>query len=591
MIDYKPLKIQSFVAVLFLTETPSDAPTSTVVHSDRAEEWVALGHGSVRLWFRPRQLPARDDVVSAAKPRILLLGDDAEWTAARGLTSLVNATPVGYDDSANSLTLYTSIVGLPPVFLHKDCRRVVLASDLCSLASVSGVRLELSPTGVVDLGRIGQPLGHRTLFKNTTLLPAGSKVLVSRERGIAVERAWRLPGASPVDWKTFLNRQIDAFTDSVRRMEVTSSVLSLTAGLDTRTVFTTLADQNRLVPAVTMSGVNRSLDARAAARLCRAYGVSHSLVTIGDRFARGLADYVQETSRLSGGLAGLRKAPEGYLYHQLGGSFDARISGNLGNQVGRGGTEGVSTRRAELGILSPALRDASTEAGHWLLRQLYGSGMSAIEFILQQEIPFSSVGNFSIGNHFAVQKSPYADRALVETLSMRPVGGSAPSGSLIKMRLRDLKHRFFGEPESTSFQRSLLQRLGGFAAAYPINYGWRATGGVSPAGLLWGAATFAGMAVQKWRLDDGPLSSTIERIGLATLHDFRRSARWLRQDLRELTLDTLSSRQVLEAGIFDADVLEKVTAEHFGGREDHHETVAFALDVALAHRIFCSKRT
>ena len=242
------------------------------------------------------------------------------------------------------------------------------------------------------------------------------------------------------------------------RMEVTSSVLSLTAGLDTRTVFTTLADQNRLVPAVTMSGVNRSLDARAAARLCRAYGVSHSLVTIGDRFARGLADYVQEASRLSGGLASLRQAPEVYLYHQLGGSFDARISGNLGNQVGRGGTEGVSTRRAELGILSPALRDASTEAGHWLLRQLYGSGMSAIEFILQQEIPFSSVGNFSIGNHFAVQKSPYADRALVETLSMRPVGGSAPSGSLIKMRLRDLKHRFFGEPESTSFQRSLLQR-------------------------------------------------------------------------------------------------------------------------------------
>src|SRR5205823_5112178 len=191
------------------------------------------------------------------------------------------------------------------------------------------------------------------------------------------------------------------------------------------------------------SGVNRPLDARAAARLCRAYGVSHSLVTIGDRFARGLADYVQEASRLSGGLASLRQAPEVYLYHQLGGSFDARISGNLGNQVGRGGTEGVSTRRAELGILSPALRAAST------------------------------------------------------------VGGSAPSGSLIKMRLRDLKHRFFGEPESTSFQRSLLQRLGGFAAAYPINYGWRATGGVSPAGLLWGAATFAGMAVQKWRLDDG----------------------------------------------------------------------------------------
>src|SRR5438477_11683013 len=100
MIDYKPLKIQSFVAVLFLTETPSDAPTSTVVHSDRAEEWVALGHGSVRLWFRPRQLPARDDLVSAATSRILLLGGAAEWTAARCLTCRVYATPGGSGDSA-----------------------------------------------------------------------------------------------------------------------------------------------------------------------------------------------------------------------------------------------------------------------------------------------------------------------------------------------------------------------------------------------------------------------------------------------------------------------------------------------------------
>jgi hypothetical protein len=165
-----------------------------------------------------------------------------------------------------------------------------------------------------------------------------------------------------VDWKTFLNRQVEAFTDSVRRMEVTSSVLSLTAGLDTRAVFTTLADQDRLVPAVTMSGVNRSLDARTAARLCRAYGVSHSLVTVGDRFARGLTDYVQEASRLSGGLASLRQAPEVYLHHQLGGSFDARISGNLGNQVGRGRTEGISTRRAELGILSPV--DPFQSGGH-----------------------------------------------------------------------------------------------------------------------------------------------------------------------------------------------------------------------------------
>lgn len=587
-LDDKPLKIRSFVAVISLTDEPAGKLGLTLQPGDKQEDWLSIGHASLSLWFRPRQPPASGDRDSAEIFRILLLGDDAEWDPDRGMTSFANAASLCYDASSDSLTVYTSIVGLPPVFLYKDSQRAVLTSDIYMLVGLSDIRLDLDPAGVVELGRIGKPVGYRTLFKNTTLLPAGAKVVAHRRDGVTVERVWSLPGACPVDWESFLGRQVDAFTIAVQRMDVNDSFLSLTAGLDTRTIFALLADQDRLVPAVTMSGVNQSLDARTAAQLCRAYGVSHSLVTIGDEFARNLAEYVQQASRLSGGLASLQQAPDVYLYHQLGRLFAARLSGNLGNQVGRGGTEGVGMRCADLAVLSPALRDMSKEAGHWLLRELNGRGTSAIEFILQQEIPFSSVGNFTIGSHFAVQKSPYADRTLVETLSMRPVGGTAPSGSLIKMRFRDLKHRFFGEPESISFQRRLLNRLGGFAATYPINYGWRATGGVSPTGLLWGAAAFAGMAVQKWQFDDGLLSSAVERIGLATLHDFHRSARWLRHDLQEFARDTLNSRSVLEAGIFDVDVLTTVTREHFDGKKNHHETVAFALDVALAQRIFCS---
>ena len=87
---------------------------------------------------------------------------------------------------------------------------------------------------------------------------------------------------------------------------------------------------------------------------------------------RQLPDYVQRASRLSGGLLSLREAPEVYLGHELGGRFAARLSGNLGNEVGRGGTEGVGTRGARLDILDPALlRDAArVKEGHWLLDNL-----------------------------------------------------------------------------------------------------------------------------------------------------------------------------------------------------------------------------
>src|SRR5690606_2612539 len=130
---------------------------------------------------------------------------------------------------------------------------------------------------------------------------------------------------------------------------------------------------------------------------------------------------------------------------------------------------------------------------------------ATLRYILTSEIAFSSVGNFSIGNHYAAQQSPYASRALIETLAGRPRRHSGPSASMLRMRLRDLRHRFLGEPATTSFQRTLVRRIGGAAARIPINWGWRPAGGVSAPGMIMGVATFAGMAARATGLDAGRL--------------------------------------------------------------------------------------
>jgi hypothetical protein len=158
------------------------------------------------------------------------------------------------------------------------------------------------------------------------------------------------------------------------------------------------------------------------------------------------------------------------------------------------------------------------------------------------------------------------------------------------MRLRDLNHRFLGEPARISFQRSLLQHLGGPAARYPINYGWRATGGVAPGGLALGVAALLGMIVQKTGLDEGPLGRRVIPPSVPALHNFRRSASWLREDLEAFTRDLLSSTEVRQANLFNRRNLDTVLQDYFAGRKEHHQTVAFALDVALAHKAFCVPR-
>jgi hypothetical protein len=536
-----------------------------------------------------RIVPRGPEPETALAPgSVAILNDPAEFDARDPDVCLAAGVPVRVESGGDRLVLHTSLVALPPIFIYESASFVALASDLASLRRMPGVQLRFDPTGVAQLGAVGHPIDHRTLFHGVRLAPAGSKLTLDAAGRVTVSPAWELPASREVSVSAVLDAQEAAFLRAVERIDVSSSILSLTAGLDTRAVFASLAAAGRLVPGCTITGPHRSLDARIAATLCRHYGVEHTPVEIGDAFERALPTLIERASLLSGGLESLGQAPEVHLYDVLGGRFGARLSGNLGNQIGRGGTEGVSVRGADPGILGPALRDGATSSDrHWLIDRLDAGPREAITFILQQEIPSTLVGNFSVGSHFAAQQTPYASRALIDTLAQRAAAmHEVASRSAFRLRLRDLRHRFLGEPATRSFQRRLVARLGGFAAECPVNWGWRPKGGVSPVGLMWGGATLVGMYARARGLDDGALRSVMQWTGLPALHDFRESRRWLRVTLHEYVRDLFASQRIREAGLFDAARLTAALDAYAAGAAGHYATITFALDVALAHRNF-----
>jgi hypothetical protein len=549
-----------------------------------ATGWRQWESGGVRVAYRPRDAAptSAGDVLPS-----LVLGDDAESDPGRPELNLAGGASIVWDHATQELVVRTSIVGLPPVYVLRTAGRVVLASDLFLLARAPGVRLTLDPEGLGDLARFGHPVEQRTLFRDVRLAAAGRTLFVSAGGSLRERTTWTMPDAAPIARPEFIERQVASFTAALDRTSLAGTFLSLTAGLDTRAILAALAASRRLVPASTMTGRRRSLDARIAGRLCAAYGIEHTLVTFDERFTRDLPRCTELSSMLSGGVSSLRQAPEVFLYSAMGGRFVARLSGNLGNQVGRGGTEGVSLRGADLGVLGEGIRVAPATESHWLLSKLSGDDHSRMTVILQREIPYSSTANYSIGSHFAAQQSPYASRDLIETLAHRPPLRSRPSGSGLQMRLRDLRHRFLGEPAAVSFQRRLVARVGGPVATVPVNWGWRPAGGVSLPGLVMGVATLAGMAARATGIDDGPLRRPLEWSGLPALHDFHESRRWLRDGLGEFVQDSLRSARVRSSGLFDAASLDKVLTEHLTGVRDHYATVTFALDVALADKFYC----
>ena len=535
--------------------------------------------------------PSGKTTFSSTGKLTVIVGDDAEWEETQGQQCMGNAACVQWDPTRGSISILSSIVGMPAIFVCRMPRMVVVTSELYLLHAVAQLRLALDPQSVFELFWFGYPLGHRTLFNNVSVMPGAHCLQLDVRGRDTLTRSWTPP--EPEIWADLSSQvglEVEAFRRAVTNLRLKTSLFALTGGLDTRAVLAVLSETTEKPIACTISGGPAlCLDARLARALCREYQLQHILITLGDQFVRDLPGYVLEASRLSGGLASLAQAHEVYFYRQLKDLGSRRLSGNLGNQLGRLGVEGTSLRKAALGVLHEELSMAASvePREHWLESVTRYSGSTPSQLLLECEAPFSSIGNFSIGHHFMIQQTPYANRRLVEIVLRSHVhSGASKRFRPGRARLRDLRHRFLGQARGRSFQCKVIRAVGGAAAHWPINWGWRATGGVSLGGLGWGILAFADAASTTRYLSSELIRRMLAALGASGLHEITQSRLWLDTVLREFVNDTLRSRSVTESGLFSVAPLVRMLDEHYRGVSPHHTTIVAMLDVALAHQVF-----
>lgn len=588
----QPIQVRSLLVVL--RQSPWEDGETALRRAFGAEavvETVASPDGRMFVGFVPRVNSPLAPLTPVILNRVrLILGDTSEFDEMRDDTPMANAALVDCDAQRKSVYVLASIVGLPPLFLYEDDRQTLLTSDLLCLANLIPSGLDFDPEGVLDVCSYGFPIEHRTLFRNVQLVPGGSSLRMALAATSKPGRAWAFPTPDPLDeWEEYTELQIGAFLSTLRRMDVKNSFLSLTAGLDTRTIFAALISSGQDVQAYTLSGETPSLDARTAGVLCRAYSVSHEAIPLNAEFVRSLPDYIAEASRLSGGLASLGQAHQVYLYRKLPRAYTGRISGNMGNQLGRKGVEHVTMRAANPAVLTPELQKRLPKRPRfaWANQDTGSIAKTSHEFLFQQEYTFTQLGNYSIGNSFAVQQSPYASRDLI-ALCYREPRREEHSASMSPryLRFRDLRHRFLGEPERYSFQRRLVHRIGGFAANYPINWGWRAKGGISVPGAFRGCLSAVDAYSERAGWDSGARGGFLQALRIAGLHEHRKPKKWLRDSLRDFTYDTLRSVETEKACVLDISTVSRMLDEHYSGRVSHYRALVLALDLALAAKNF-----
>jgi hypothetical protein len=548
----------------------------------------ADGQIEFAVCLRPRRFSS-PFVFESSASNYFVLGDDTELTSGLPNGSIAAGVPIEFNPVDNKLQLFTSIVGLPPIFVLQSNDITAIFSDFSLLNKLNDISLHFDPRGVADFSRIGHPIEGRTLFKEVQTVPAGHLVEIYGSGVTQFANLWSLPESEPfTDWDSYTDAQVFTFREILKQIDYRDSFLSLTAGIDTRAVLAGTIELEKKLPAFTLSGRTLSLDAKIALSLCRSYRLPHESILLDNGFLKVLPECISQAALLSGGLASISQAHEVFFYNQIGGKYFSRLCGNLGNQVGRRGVEGVSMRNTDSSILSRGLIDPELREDHWYSKQKSPDGLLDFAFLLEHEIPSSSLANYCIGNYFKIQKSPYAHFRLIETAARQPRlrNDETRAPSILRMRLMDLKHRFLGENEKRSFQVKLIKQVGGAVASHPINWGWKAKGGVSPWGMVIGVGALIDVVSIRHGLDEGKSRRLFDFLGITGLHEYRTEKYWVKNYLPEFIMDTLSSITVKKSGLFESRRLNYRISEYFSGNLNSCKEVIFALDLSLAAVLF-----
>lgn len=487
------------------------------------------------------------------------------------------------------LEIASSLTGLPPLYLYQDDYCSVISNNIESISKLPCCSLHFDIQAVVELARIGNPINYRTLFKEIRIIPAGSLVSINNKSVRVKENIWQPQKASQFQGiDSYLEEMATTMQTSIRRMDLRKSFLSLTAGLDTRAIIATLLMQDKLIPSFTISGSRPTLDAMRAWQLCEAYGIPHTTVEVDSTLNEKLPGYSVSASLYSGGLLSFEQASELYFYDTAGPDYLGRLSGNLGNQVGRSGTEGTSTRRAPTTSLAPDIRNqpgSFSGDGHWFFEVNREADLLSPQFIIPREYLFRAAGNYSIGHEHVIQQTPYADRTLIDIKYREPSFSRGKPNSIKGIKLRDLKHRFIGQSSKKSFQCRVIKKSGGFSAACPINWGWKVDGGFSPGGLFYGARAFSDIMIGN-KLNSVPGANKLLRVsGIKGFSGFHTRQGLYTSSMQNFIKDLFHKKTVLDSGLFEKNRLEYLCCDGLKD-ESNYDEIVLTLDLALATENF-----
>ncbi len=325
---------------------------------------------------------------------------------------------VAVDLAKGKVTLFNDRYGMGRIYWHQDDEEFIFGSEAKSLLRVRNKLRAIELESLAEFVNFNCVLGNKTLFKGISLLPGASSWSFSRSAVPQKQKYFEF-----AEWEhqpTLPARDFYAqFKDTVSAVfpcyatGPDSVGMSLSAGLDTRLILSSVLDKGYNLPSYTFGGLwGETYDIRTARKLAQICHQPHEVIRIDEQFLRDFGSYAQKSIYISDGTHDALGAHDVYFNQMAHRIAPIRLTGKFGSEVVRNRRLIASWKFAPHMVrpefaryLDGALPFSQiSDAAHPLTR------------VVSQEIAWGEYGRVSVEQAGTILRTPYMDNDLVKLM-------------------------------------------------------------------------------------------------------------------------------------------------------------------------------
>jgi asparagine synthase (glutamine-hydrolysing) len=467
--------------------------------------------------------------------------------------------------------LFNDRYGVERIYWHEADGEFYFASEAKALLRVLPELRAFDEEGVAQFLTFGCTLEGRSLFRRVRSLPGGS--VWSFEN----EKCHKRKYFSPEIWESQPTLSTESFASQFREtfqrilpryLESGSKIgISLTAGVDSRTIMACLPQTGEKPICYTFSGEKRdTLDARLAARVAEACGLEHQILRIGPDFFSNFLSNVDRTVYVTDGALGSLGAHEIYLNNQARALSPVRLTGVFGGEILRGVSMFKPLHLAH-GLVNAELAEAVTSC----TRRWSHDDEHPITFAAFHEVPEKRFAIPAASRSQVSFRTPYLDNEVVALAFQAPANPRTSIHSTLSL-IKNNSPRLSKIPTDMG-QMGEANRL----AMAPRRIFAKA---VCKLDYLYNEGLPHGLS----RLDSlfTRLSSAL---GIVGLHKYLPYRIWFQRELAPYVDGILKDAQVRRSSLWDSRFLEHMASDHAAGRKNYVREIDAVLTLDAVERL------